>query len=199
MRLYYADIRDVNPALAKFPPTSASRNSALGTSLLAAAYEDYAGGVLPTIEKLITGKPVFSKVPNLHFSISHSKTHVFCALSNCEVGVDTEVHRKMNPKTIERLTTPEELFNLSFFDIWTLRESYFKLTGKGDLRRTRFYLKNGEIVSPDPNVKCRLYTDIENSSTAVCTIDGTFPDKIKKIPASKLLVRDGLVSKILNG
>ena len=190
MRLYYADIRGLDENDALYPPVSKSKNSAFGVSLLAAAYEDYAGAPLPKILKLLTGKPLFPERPEFHYSVSHSKTHVFVALSKQPVGADSETHRFMKQSFIEKLTSPAELAGLSFFDIWVLRESYFKLTGKGDLRTLRFYRRNGKIVPPEAGVFFRLYPDIEGSSTAVACFEDNFPDKIKKIAAEALLNKD---------
>ena len=192
MRLYYADIRGIDENDALYPSLSANKGSAFGVSLLAAAYQDYAGAPLPKIVKLLTGKPLFPERPEYHYSVSHSKTHVVVALSNQPVGVDTETHRSIKQTTIEKLTSPAELAGLPFFDIWVLRESLFKLTGKGDIRSMRFYKRNGKIVPPEDGVFCRLYSDIEGSSTAVACYDGDFPDKIKKIPIETLLKKDAV-------
>lgn len=192
MRLYYADIRGIDENDALYPPLSVNKGSAFGVSLLAAAYQDYAGAPLPKIVKLLTGKPLFPERPEYHYSISHSKTHVLVALSKKPVGVDTETHRFIKQTTIEKLTSPAELAGLPFFDIWVLRESLFKLTGKGDVRSMRFYKRNGKIVPPEDGVFCRLYTDIEGSSTAVSCYDGDFPEKIKEIPVEALLKKEAI-------
>ncbi len=192
MRLYYADIRGIDENDALYPPLSASKGSAFGVSLLAAAYQDYAGAPLPKIVRLLTGKSHFPERPEYHYSISHSKTHALVALSKQPVGVDTETHRFIKQSTIEKLTSPAELAGLTFFDIWVLRESLYKLTGKGDTRSMRFYRRNGKIIPPEDGVFCRLYRDIEGSSTAVSCYDGYFPDKIKKIPIEQLLKKEAL-------
>lgn len=190
MRLYYADIRGIDEKDALYPPLSESRGSAFGVSLLAEAYRDYAGAQLPRIVKLLTGKPLSPDRPEYHYSISHSKTHVFVALSKHPVGVDTETHRFIRQSIIEKLTTPAELAGLPFFDIWVLRESLYKLTNRGDTRTMRFYKRGGKIIPPEDGVFCHLYTDIEGSSTAVSCHDGDFPDKIKKVPVEVLLKKE---------
>jgi len=192
VRLYYADIRGIDEKDALYPPLSENRGSAFGVSLLAVAYRDYAGAPLPKILKLLTGKPFSPERPEYHYSISHSKTHVLVALSELPVGVDTETHRFIKQSTINKLTTPAEIAGLPFFDIWVLRESFFKLTGHGDTRTLRFYKRNGKIVPPEDGVFCRLYSDIEGGSTAVSCYDGDFSDKITKIPIEKLLKSDAI-------
>ena len=190
MRLYYADIRGFDEKDALYPPMSGNKGSAFGVSLLAEAYRDYVGAPLPKIMKLLTGKPFLLGDPEYHFSVSHSKTHVFCALSSQPVGVDTETHRFIRQTVIEKLTTPGELASLTFFDIWVLRESLYKLTNTGDIRTMRFYRRGGRIVPPEDGVFCRLYSDIEGSSTAVSCFDGQFPEKITEIPVEKLLKKE---------
>lgn len=190
MRLYYADIRDVDEADSLYPPSSKRKGSAFGVSLLAAAYADYTGSPPSKLLALLTGRS--SEPPALHYSISHSKTHVLCALSETPVGADTEAHRPFKQTYIERLCTPAELASLPFFDIWVLRESFFKLTGEGDLRTLRFYKRNGKIISPNSGVHARLYRDLEGSSTAVCSFENDFPDTIKKVPIEALLKKDAV-------
>ncbi|MEG1241787.1 MAG: hypothetical protein RSD32_02415 [Oscillospiraceae bacterium] len=187
MRIYYADIRGLDESSALYPPLSDGPGSAFGTSLLAAAYKNYVGGKLPSLLKTALGRPFFPKEPELSFSISHSKTHVLVALSTSPLGADTEAHREINPDLISRLASPKELEGLSFFDIWVLRESLYKLTNEGDLRSLRFYAQNGKITPPIPGVHCRLYPDIENSSTAVCSYTDDFPDKLVKLPGELLV------------
>lgn len=190
MRLYYADIRGIDEADALYPPSSKRKGSALGVSLVAAAYADYAGSPPSKLLALLTGRS--TEPPALHYSVSHSKTHVLCALSETPVGVDTEVHRPFKQTYIERLCTPAELASFSFFDIWVLRESFFKLTGTGDLRTLRFHKRNGKVISPDPRVHARLYRDLAGSSTAVCSFENDFPETIKKVPIEALLKKDAI-------
>ena len=190
LRLYYADIRGIDEKDALYPPLSERRGSAFGVSLLAEAYRDYAGTQLPKIVRLFTGKPISPDIPEYHYSISHSKTHVMVALSKHPVGADTEAHRFIKQSVIEKLTTHAELAGLPFFDIWVLRESLYKLTNRGDLRTMRFYKRGGKIIPPEEGVFCRLYSDIEGSSTAVSSFENDFPDKIKKVPVELLLKKE---------
>lgn len=192
MHIYYADIREADEALALFPPLSRNRGSAFGTSLLAYAYANYTGKpILPHIERLAFGRPVFTKQPAPNFSISHCKTHVFCAISKSPVGIDAEPRdRNVSPLTISRLTTPEERKGLSFLEIWTLRESYLKLKDSGDLRSLRFYRANGKITPPSEDVFCRLYPDIDGCLVAVCSGVQDFRGKAVKVPVEKLLKKD---------
>ena len=190
LRLYYADIRGLDEADALYPPRSASPGSAFGTSLLAYAYQDTVGLTPRKLARTLLGLNSLPDDPGYHFSLSHSKTHVLVAVSDKPVGVDTETHRRLPLQTVEKLTTPAERACLPFFDTWVLRESYYKLTGKGDLRTLRFYRRGGKLVPPDEEVFCRLYRDIPGSSAAVCTYDGDFPEAMFAVPPEKLLKAD---------
>lgn len=190
MKIYYTDIRNQDEALSLYPPLSTSRGSAFGASLLAYAYGDFCSAErspLPQIKRLLGGKPVFAKEPNLHFSVSHSRTHVLCALSGEPLGADILDHRAVKPETISRLATPEELEHFTFYELWCLRESFFKLTGSGSLRNMRFSRENGKITAPDPTVFCRTYTEIPNCTAAVCSCKDSFPDELIEVPVEKLL------------
>ena len=191
LRLYYADVRGLDEADALYPAHSASPGSAFGTSLLARAYRDSVGLTPRRLARTLLAVSFIPDDPAFHYSVSHSKTHVLVAVSDRPVGVDTETHRRIPISTVEKLTTPAERASFPFFDTWVLRESYYKLTGKGDLRTLRFYRRGEHIVPPDDEVFCRLYRDIAGSSTAVCCYDGDdFPAALICVPPEKLLKAD---------
>lgn len=89
------------------------------------------------------GKPSIKGKDNIHFSISHSDSKVICAVGKNNVGCDVE---RINPrkktdgiigrfyhsnekKYIENFQEDDK--TKAFFDIWTLKESYVKMIGKG--------------------------------------------------------------------
>ncbi len=94
------------------------------------------------------GKPYFPKLPDVHFSVSHSGKYFACAMSDIPVGLDIQEHtRRKNEseedadvrrmKIARRFFHPDETEYASrgsavrFFKVWTAKESYVKLTGKG--------------------------------------------------------------------
>lgn len=190
LKLYYADIRGLSDTDALYPPHSAAQGSSFGTSLLAYAYRDCVNLSPRKLARTLLANPYMPDDPRLHYSVSHSKTHVLVALSDKPVGVDTETHRKIPLSVSEKLTTPAERACFPFFETWVLREAYYKLTGKGNLRDLRFYRRNGRIIPPDSEVFCRLYHDIGGSSAAVCTYEDEFPAKLIRVPAEKLLKKE---------
>ena len=84
------------------------------------------------------GKPM---VDGLEFSLSHSGNLVICAVSDKPVGCDVEKIRKAPKGVAKRYYSDTERAYLSrfledeydreFFRLWTLKESYVKMTGEG--------------------------------------------------------------------
>jgi 4'-phosphopantetheinyl transferase len=96
---------------------------------------------LPLPEILVTdrGKPYF-KDAALHFSISHTKNHVFCVLSDRCVGIDAEeTDRRADLRLAEKILSPGEKARyeaaadkrLALLRLWVLKEAYAKLCGRG--------------------------------------------------------------------
>lgn len=85
------------------------------------------------------GKPMLPKELGLFFNLSHSGDYVLCAVSDKETGADIQRHEKYEDRLAERFFHPEELAYLRetedrkqrFYDLWCLKESCIKCTGRG--------------------------------------------------------------------
>lgn len=102
------------------------------------------------------GKPYLKEYPEYKYNISHSGDMVMMAYSRQELGVDIEELRAKDTKVAKRCFVPSEYSYVlngrndcdgsvsagyeedkkaersrRFFEIWTLKEAYLKLTGKG--------------------------------------------------------------------
>ena len=128
-----------------------------GRALLAEMYRRYVGEELPPIRVTERGKPYFEDSP-WHFSISHSKRHVFCALSQTPIGIDgEELDRKLNPKLAEKIlsSTEREEYeqasdrNLALLKFWVLKEAQAKCTGEG----LKGYPNHTNFSLSDPRVR----------------------------------------------
>ena len=73
-------------------------------------------------------------------SISHSHDYAVCAISERRVGIDIEKIRSIPTRVAERTLSPDESAYLSqgagdaqrrFYEIWTAKEAYAKMTGHG--------------------------------------------------------------------
>ena len=143
------------------------------------------GGVLPEIKKTPAGKPFFPDMQDVHFSLSHTRTHVLCAISSEPVGVDIESERQISEKTIRFFSTPEELSFFDPLDLWVLKESYIKLVG-GRLilvKSISFSYENCSILTPDKVALSQLYR-IENCRAAVSSYRNPPPDSVEFVPNS---------------
>lgn len=104
------------------------------------------------LSKSPLGKPYAAGLP-VRFSVGHSAGTVVCAASEREVGVDLEKIRPVNLKTALRFASPEELDYVrsgerAFFEIWTLKEAFFKCLGTGltsDVKNVSFKVEGEKI------------------------------------------------------
>ena len=120
-------------------PIRTFEGHAAGRALLKEMYESYTGLPMPRILIAQRGKPYFEE-GNLHFSISHTKKHVFCVLSDKPVGIDAEeLDRDISPALADKILSPSERAQydaavdkkLTLLTFWVLKEASAKCTGKG--------------------------------------------------------------------
>ena len=110
-----------------------------GRRLLAELYWEHTGRGMPGLTVTRRGKPCFTE-GNLHFSISHTKKHVFCVLSDKPVGIDAEEEdRDIDLRLAEKILSPSERKRYAkaedkrraLLKLWVLKEAAAKFTGEG--------------------------------------------------------------------
>lgn len=175
MRIFASDVQALLAA--------GENRSALVRALLAYAVAEKWGCAMPEIRKDEKGKPYFVGREDMHFSLSHTKTHVLAAVSDCPVGADIEAIRPVK-KEFERLFSPEMLHDFGYFGAWTLREAVFKLRGDGALRSMDIRLYGGVIVTPFEGLSCRSYR-LPGLAAAAASFRDDFPEKIELVESSK--------------
>lgn len=125
-----------------------------GRQLLKRLYREYTGRGCPEIRVTDRGMPYFVGDP-VHFSISHTPRHVFCALSVAPIGIDAEeMDRDINLKLARKILSPSELARFdgtkqSLLRLWVLKEAAAKLTGEG----LRGYPNRTDFSPDDPRVR----------------------------------------------
>ena len=88
------------------------------------------------------GKPYLVDCPDLQFNLSHSGERVMAVISPFEVGCDVEIIKGDRGRLAERFFKPEESAWIkhfktpeaqseAFYRLWTLKECYMKVTGRG--------------------------------------------------------------------
>ena len=127
-----------------------------GRQLLARLYRENFGDELPEISVTDRGKPYFAD-GSLHFSISHTKKHAFCALSENNIGIDAEeLDRDINLRLAEKILSPGEKAQFdaaadqrkALLTFWVLKEASVKLSGEG----LQGYPKYNNFSLDDPRV-----------------------------------------------
>ena len=139
-------------------------------ALLAAAVQRVYGIPCPPVAYADSGKPFFPARPDICFSLSHTKSRVMVCVSDRPCGCDVEDIRPLRPSVVERVCTPEELASFSFFELWTLKESFLKLHGAlpHPFWTARFTREGGAVLTPDKSVRAALYP-LDNAFAALCT------------------------------
>ena len=161
--------------------------SAAAWSLLARALEREFGLYgLPAAALTDSGAPYFPSRPDIRFSLSHTRTAVLCAVGGESVGADVQLITPKDAAFAPRLMSARERADFTLGELWCLRESVYKLTGGGDLRRMPFYREGGEITAPVPGVRCRLYAGVPGCSAAAAAYS-PLPERLERIGLGELL------------
>lgn len=114
------------------------RKQSLGAGLLLKQCLDEYGINIEKIRYGDNGKP---EADGICFNLSHSRDRVVCAISEKPVGCDIEKIGKFREGIAERYFTDSEVQYLEqfegeekveeFYRLWTMKESYLKMTGEG--------------------------------------------------------------------
>ena len=139
------------------------------------------------------GKP---EIAGLYFNLSHSHDIVICAVSDSPIGCDIErmkdaplriAERYFGKNECEQLDTlPSDEKSDLFYRLWTIKESYLKMTGEG----LQIPLGRIEVI---PEGMIQIYRDGEcedcivreyslpGYKISVCAKDGIFEEQLETI------------------
>jgi 4'-phosphopantetheinyl transferase len=156
-------------------------------------------GIKPEDIRIIrgeNGKPTLAGHPDFYFNISHSGEYVVMAYGSVPVGVDVEQLRDKENRVAKRCFTKEEFSYISqtgdkcgerFFEIWTMKESYLKLTGQGiSVPLNSFLVDPVELSAYEKDEKDSWkklpvkfeFADLNGYVLCVCTYANTRSDKL---------------------
>jgi len=152
------------------------------------------------------GKPSLKHSEVLHFNLSHSGDWVVCAVDEQPVGIDVEEiapvdldiskHYFSKDEHEDLLSKPDQI--AYFFTLWTLKESYIKIVGKGlslPLNSFSIRFKDDNEIRIDAKGKMlkdiffRQYDIDEKYKMAVCAHNKRFPDTIIPVTLNELIER----------
>lgn len=131
-----------------------NRKQSLGVGILLKQCLDQYGINIEEIYYGGNGKP---QIDELYFNLSHSHDMAVCVISDKPVGCDIEKIGKLREGIAERFFTENEIKHLEQFEgeakreeflhLWTLKESYMKMTGEGmSLALDRFEFKFSDSI-----------------------------------------------------
>ena len=167
-----------------FAPCRPAQHHEQGRRLLRQAlWEEYR---IELTEEMITrtanGKPCFKELP-IFFNISHCSGMAVCALSDVPVGVDVESGRRVTDSLICKVLSPWERTYVKeqdsmerFLELWTLKESWLKMTGDGlrvplDTVSFRFREPEAEKELPATSDRAKGFAEITDEMAGAGTQD----------------------------
>lgn len=166
------------------------RKQSLGVGILLKQCLDQYGINIEEIRYGENGKP---QIDGLYFNLSHSHDMAVCVISDGMVGCDIEKIGKLREGIAERFFTENEIKHLEqfegelkrdeFFRLWTLKESYMKMTGEGmSLALDRFEFKfsdNIKLYRDGKLCDCNIMEyEVPGYKLSVCAEENEF-DTIK--------------------
>lgn len=127
----------------------------------------------PIIGRTKNGKP-YLKNDTLFFSVSHTKTKLFVAFSDKNVGIDAEnvLRAPVSPSVLKKFTEKEQAEILSrkdFLQCWTAKESAVKYLGgtlASDLKRLEYL--DGMMYYDGAKLGKITPFSIDNHTLSVC-------------------------------
>lgn len=169
------------------------RKRSLGAGLLLLDVLSKFGADYKEIRLASNGKP---EADGICFNLSHSGSYVICAVGEHPVGCDVEQVKKAPGRIAEHFFFKSEIQYIekqdgplqdeAFFRIWTMKESYMKMTGEG----ISLPLNEFEIILLDEEFqKVRRGGDIQPCAirgyklpgyqVSVCTVESDFAKEIE--------------------
>ena len=105
---------------------------------------------VPAFVREPNGKPRLEGFPDIHFSLSHCREAVACAVDRVPVGIDVECIDRLDADVVAVTMSEREQEQIAaspqpeveFTRLWTMKESLYKLTGKFQDNDIRSMLAN---------------------------------------------------------
>ncbi|MFW5427892.1 MULTISPECIES: 4'-phosphopantetheinyl transferase family protein [Bacillus] len=153
------------------------------------------------------GKPVVRHIPSFHFNLSHSGDWVVCVIDDAPVGIDIEEIKPIDLAIAKRffsadeyedlLSQPAERQEAYFFHLWSMKEAFIKLTGKGlSYGLSSFTARLSEdgqatLTLPDHEAPCfvQTYSLDPAYQMAVCTRKPSAAERVEILSCKDVLSR----------
>lgn len=154
------------------------------------------------------GKPFLASHPLVSFNISHSGNWVVCMIDDHPVGIDIERIHSIDPYVAKRFFSKDEFEDLMakedplkltyFYDLWTLKESFVKMLGKGlqiplnkftiKLSQNNIHLESvSDLIKLEQPVYFKQYDIDPKYRLSACAYNAKFPKQPQQLSFSDLL------------
>ena len=138
--------------------------------------EEYGLTENPLFEYGPHGKPFIVGHPEIHFTLSHCREAVACAVSDRPVGIDVESVQRYRESLAQytmsdeeqRLIAAAERPDVAFIRLWTMKEARLKLTGEGITNDLKSALPGGswQFTTVERLDKNYIYTLCEEKASS---------------------------------
>lgn len=155
------------------------------------------------IQRSSSGKPSVVQYPEFCYSLSHSGDWVICGVHSKELGADIQEMRPWKENVAKRFFAKEEYERILraqedekqniFYELWTAKESYGKLTGDGIGKGISQYLTANDFetiadIEKRTTAKIKIYDAIPDYMVCICVGEGNvFPKDIEVVDWKELL------------
>ncbi len=156
------------------------------------------------------GKPYLRYYPKLHFSLSHSGDYAICSFGNQEIGNDIEKIKSGRIRVAQRFfaeaekewlakASTEEEKDRRMFRLWTMKESFLKVTGLGmslALDDFLFTISEEESIQIEQQITDKQYymkeyvlptAERNDYCISVCSEENDFSGSLEGIRAAEIL------------
>lgn len=179
------------------------RKQSLGAGLLLKYVLNRHGVKYENIRIRENGKPESDEIC---FNLSHSDNMAVCAVSEQKIGCDVEKIKNAPERIAERFFCKDEILHLEkfkdeaknqeFYRLWTMKESYMKMTGEGmSLALNQFEFVFGDFVKVVRDGKiCSCFIkeyELPEYKLTVCAEEAEFAENIEYIKLEKYVKMEG--------
>lgn len=152
------------------------------------------------------GKPYLKDFDDFHFNLSHSGQWVVAAIDDRPVGIDVEEIQDIDLDISKNYFSNQEHQDLMgkrdpiayFFTLWSLKESYIKILGKGlshplnafsiqFLNDEEIVIKENDTVIGD--ILFKQFNIDPHYKMGVCTTKRAFPKEVQMVAMEELIRR----------
>ena len=83
------------------------------------------------------GKPFFTLLPRIHYNITHSGKYVMCLFAGEEVGIDVQIHKKVNYERLLERMVPADMIR-EILDADDMEKGIYQMDRRGTVQGSAY-------------------------------------------------------------